>query len=222
MVSDRMRITGKVTASVYCLDDIAFGELKDLRRSLEGQDHRHIKEALQAFRERKNREGRIVPKMRMPSALGRLFNIQARPMTSVMKNLVVDQGDALIADQLAETPARTKVNNANGYISVGTGFTSAAKTSTALVTPTGSPEPMDATYPQTKGAWGAADDNVTVYRVTFEAGDLSQSGIDEAVMINGATATAADTLAYAQVSPSVTVASSDTLEITWELTFTGS
>lgn len=132
-------------------------------------------------------------------------------------NIVTNEGDALIADLLSDTPARTKIDNTNGRISVGTGFTSATKSSDALTTPTGSPEAMDAGYPQTKGAFGAADDNVVVYRATFEAGDLNASGIDEALLGNGT-----DTLAYAEINPSVNVSVNDTLQIQWEITFLGS
>jgi hypothetical protein len=147
---------------------------------------------------------------------------KGQPMVVVNHNIVTDEGDAMVADLCAQTPARTKVDNTNGYIEVGTGYVSEIKSNTSCTTPTGSPEVMDATYPQTKGAWGAANDNVTVYRATFEAGDLNASGIDEAALLNNATATAADCLAYAQITPAVNVTTSDTLEVTWELTFTGS
>ena len=132
-------------------------------------------------------------------------------------NIVTNEGDALIADLHQNTTERTKLDNANAVIGVGTGFTSEAKTVDALQTQTGSDEAMDTGYPQTKGAWGAADDNVIVYVATFEAGDLNATGIDEALLGNGT-----DTMAYAQISPAVDVSSSDTLEVTWEITFTGS
>jgi hypothetical protein len=76
---------------------------------------------------------------------------------------------------------------------------------------------MDAGYPQTKGDWAATDDNVIVYKSTFEAGDLNSTGIDEALLGNGT-----DTLAYAEISPAVDVLTADTLVITWELTLLGS
>lgn len=130
-------------------------------------------------------------------------------------NIVTDEGDALIADLLAETPARTKVNNANGVIAVGTGFVSEGKSS-SMQTQTGSAEAMDAGYPQLKGSFGTADDNVTQYRATFEAGDLDATGIDEAELGNGT-----DVLAYAQIDPAVNVGASDTLQIDWEITILG-
>lgn len=134
----------------------------------------------------------------------------------VNHNIVTNDGDALIADALAETPARTRVDNANGQIAVGTGFTSATKTST-INSASGSPEALDAGYPQLKGSFGAADDNVVQYRATFEAGDLNATGIDEAELSNGT-----DVLAYAEISPSVNVGASDTLQIDWEITLLGS
>lgn len=147
----------------------------------------------------------------------RLFGLPGDLMYMVNHNIVTNEGDAMVADLMQETPERTKVDNSNGVIGVGTGFSAETKTVDALVTQTGSDEAMDATYPQTKGAWAAADDNVIVYVSTFEAGDLNDTGIDEALIGNGT-----DTLAYAEISPAVNVTAADTLEVTWEITFTGS
>ena len=157
-----------------------------------------------------------------PKWYERFLGLKGRLMIVTNHNIVTDEGDALIADNMANTPAKTKVNNANGYIEVGTGFTSETKSVLSCVTPTGSTEPMDSTYPILKGSFGAANDNVTIYRSTFEAGDLNATGIDEAALLNNATAASAECLAYAQISPAVDVSSSDTLQITWELTFLGS
>jgi hypothetical protein len=156
-------------------------------------------------------------KRHAPNWWQRLLGLSGSRMISVNHNIVTNEGDALIADQLANTPGRTAVDQANGVIGVGTGFTTEAKTVDALATQTGSSEAMDTGYPQMKGSWGAADDNVLVYRATFEAGDLNATGIDEALLGNGT-----DTLAYAQITPAVDVSSSDTLEVTWEITFLGS
>jgi hypothetical protein len=152
----------------------------------------------------------------------KLLGLPGREMYVVNHNIVTDEGDALVADILQETPTQTKVDNTNGYIEVGTGWTGTTpKQNTSCNTPTGSPEIMDATYPQTVGAFGAANDNQVQYRSTFEAGDLNATGIDEAALLNNASAGAADCLAYAQITPSVNVTTSDTLEVTWTLTFTG-
>lgn len=147
----------------------------------------------------------------------KLFGRPARKMIMVNHNIVTNEGDDLIADLLQETPERTKFDNANAVIGVGTGFVAEAKTVDALVSSTGSPEGMDVGYPQTAGDWAAISGNVVVYKATFEAGDLNDTGIDEAILSNGT-----DTMAYAEISPAVNVGASDTLEVTWEITFLGS
>ena len=146
-----------------------------------------------------------------------LLRLPEKDMISINHNIVTNEGDALIADLLQNTPERTKVDTSNGVIGVGTGFTTEAKTVDALVSQSGSDEAMDTGYPQTKGDWAAADDNVVVYRSTFEAGDLNATGIDEALLGNGT-----DTLAYAQITPAVDVTTADTLQVDWELTLLGS
>ena len=156
-------------------------------------------------------------KLYKPNFIQRLRGQPGTLMMGVNHNIVTDVGDALIADQMQETPERDKVDNTNGVIGVGTGYVSATKSVTTLVTQTGVDEAMDATYPQTEGAWGAANDGVIVYVSTFEAGDLNDTGIDEAILDNGT-----DTLAYAQITPAIDVATADTLEVTWKITFLGS
>lgn len=155
-------------------------------------------------------------KLRPKTWFQKLFNLSAKPMISVNHNIVTNEGDALIADLMQETPERTKVDETNGLIGVGTGFVTELKSTDALVTQTGSDEIMDTGYPATKGDWAAADDGVVVYISTFEAGDLNDTGIDEALLGNGT-----DTLAYAQITPAVDVSTSDTLEVTWEITLLG-
>lgn len=147
----------------------------------------------------------------------KLLGLPGRKMQMTNHNIVTDEGDALIADIMQETPERTKVDNTNGKIGVGTGFVTELKSTDALVTQTGSDEEMDATYPKTEGDWAAADDNIVQYRSTFEAGDLNDTGIDEALLGNGT-----DTLAYAEITPAVNVTTADTLQVDWELTFLGS
>lgn len=149
------------------------------------------------------------------------FTYSGQPMIAVGHNIVTNEGDAIIADLCAETPAQQKVDNTYGHIQVGTGFTSEAKTIEICATPTGDPEGMDATYPVLVGSWGNANDNVVRYRSTFEAGDLNVTGVDEAALMNNAIAASGEALAYAEISPAVNVSTSDTLEVTWELTFTG-
>lgn len=175
-------------------------------------------------------------KLRTSSLNGQIFSVlkatrfNIREILQVFKyemainhNVVTDEGDAMIADLCAQTPARVKVDNTNGYIQVGTGWTGTTpKSNTVLNAPTGTPEIMDATYPKIKGAFGAANDNVTQYRSTFEAGDLNASGINEAGLANNVAPASWDLLAYGQITPAVTVGVSDTLQVDWELTFLGS
>jgi hypothetical protein len=146
----------------------------------------------------------------------RLLNLPGRKMQMTNHNIVTDEGDALIADLMQQTPERTKVDNSNGLIGVGTGFVTELKSTDALVTQTGSDEDMDPTYPITKGDWAVAEDNVVQYRATFEAGDLDDTGIDEALLGNGT-----DTLAYAEITTPVDVGASDTLQVDWEITILG-
>lgn len=161
-------------------------------------------------------------KRRPQNLIQRLLGLQGSPMISVNHNIVTDEGDALIADIMSQTPARTKVDNTNGHIQVGTGWTGTTPKGNAGVnTITGSAEVMDATYPKQKGAFGAANDNVTQYRATFEAGDLNVTGIDEAALVNHATPASADCLAYAEITPAVDVTTADTLQVDWEITFLG-
>jgi len=157
-----------------------------------------------------------------PSVLRRLFGLPGKPMLSKRHNTVTRQGEGLITNLLLAAPAQTKVTSSNGFIQVGTGWTgNSPKTNTRCNTPTGSMEALDAGYPVTNGAFGETGDNVLKFRASFEAGKLNASGINEACLLNGNTAGAVS-LAYAQVNPVATVTSVDTLQIDWEITFTGS
>lgn len=153
--------------------------------------------------------------------LRKLFGLLGKPMISINHNIVTDEGDALIADIMAESPARQKLDNAHGYIPVGTGWTGTSpKTNTFVNAISGSAKSLSATYPKLKGAWGAANDNVVQYRALYAIGDLSAT-INEAALTSGATDGAGDCLAYAEVSPAAVVTSSDSLQIDWEITFLG-
>ncbi|MDA3851202.1 MAG: hypothetical protein PF447_07990 [Spirochaetaceae bacterium] len=136
-------------------------------------------------------------------------------------NIITQQGDALLADLLSQSPSRAKVDQSNGIIELGTGWTgNDTKNNTGCNTPfTAGRRALDSGYPQTKGTWGATDDNVVVYQSTYPAGSLSQSGIDEVALKNGASG---DCLAYAQMIPTINMALTDSLQILWEITFEGS
>jgi hypothetical protein len=160
-------------------------------------------------------------KRRRPGFLRRLFGLQGEFMVQEFHNIVTREGDALIADALMPTQAKAKINGTNGYIAVGTGWTgNSVKTNTKCNTSTGSPKQLDSGYPALKEAWGSNGDTTITYRATFAAGALNANGINEAALLNGNGSTA-NCLAYAQITPSVNVTSSDTLQVLWEITILG-
>jgi hypothetical protein len=160
-------------------------------------------------------------KRRKPNILRKLLGLQGAFMVHEFHNIVTREGDALIADALLASPARTKVTSTNGYIQVGTGWTgNSTKNNTRCNTATGSMRALDNGYPALKAAWGSTGDTTVTYRATFSAGTLNANGINEACLLNG-NDTSADCLAYAQITPSVNVTSSDTLQILWEITILG-
>jgi hypothetical protein len=156
-----------------------------------------------------------------PGFFRRIFGIQGRQIVIRHHNIVTREGDALIADALLSTPARTKVTSATGFMQIGTGWTgNSVKTNTRCNTPTGSMNALDSSYPALKAAWGNTGDTTVTYRATFAAGSLSANGINEACLLNG-NGSAANCLAYAQITPSVNVTASDTLQILWEISILG-
>jgi hypothetical protein len=166
-----------------------------------------------------DRDGNL--KRMAPGRFGRFFRFRGRPMEQRHHNIVTREGDAMIADALLASPAKTKVSSSAGYIQAGTGWTgNSAKTNTRCNTPAGSMKALDSGYPALKAAWGSAGDTALTYRATFAAGALSVSGINEACLLNG-NAASSNCLAYAQITPVVNVTSSDTLQIQWEITILG-
>jgi hypothetical protein len=79
---------------------------------------------------------------------------------------------------------------------------------------------LDSGFPALKASWGQSGDTTITYRATFSAGMLNANGVNEACLLNG-NLVAANCLAYAQITPSVNVTSSDTLQILWEITILG-
>jgi len=155
-----------------------------------------------------------------PGFLRRLFGLPGRPMVSCRHNIVTDEGDALVADAMLPSPFKAKVGT-SGCIQVGTGWTgNGVKSNTRCNTPAGGFKFLDSGYPQLKGQFGEAHDNVVVYRATFGEGQIAASGINEVALLNGSGGDA-NCLAYAQITPAVNMTSSDTLQVKWELTFLG-
>jgi hypothetical protein len=160
-------------------------------------------------------------KRRNPGLLRRLFGLSGQFMIQELHNIVTREGDALIADALLASPAKSKVTSSSGFIQVGTGWTgNSTKTNTRCNTATGNMNALDSNYPALKAAWGSTGDTTVTYRATFAAGSLNTNGINEACLLNGSGLTA-NCLAYAQITPSVNVTSSDTLQVLWEITILG-
>jgi len=202
VLKDKAKITGKITATVIRLDEKGLKLFAVLRKKY-GADRKsnpiYISERESIYKEH-----------------GKIMSV------STTHNIVTDEGDAMVADLMAQIPAKTKVDNTNGYIEVGTGWTgSGTKQNTSCNTPTGNPEKMDATFPVLKGTWGNTDDNVVQYQVVFEVNDLNANGINEAALINGSVAGSADCLSYGQLSPAADITLADSLKVQWELIIQG-
>ena len=160
-------------------------------------------------------------KRRSPGWLRRFLRLQGQFMIYEFPNIVTREGDALIADALLAVPNKSKVTSASGFIQVGTGWTgNSTKTNTRCNTPSGSMKALDAGYPTLNAAWGNTGDTTVTYRTTFSAGSLNANGINEACLLNG-NDISANCLAYAQITPSVNVTESDTLQVLWEITILG-
>jgi len=160
-------------------------------------------------------------KRRGPGWFERLIKMPGRLMVFRHHNIVTREGDALIADALMAVPTKTKVTSTSGFIQIGTGWTgNSTKTNTRCNTPNGSMKALDAGYPALKASWGSTGDTTLTYRVTFAAGELNANGINEACLLNG-NSSGANCLAYAQITPSVNVTESDTLQVLWEITILG-
>jgi hypothetical protein len=160
-------------------------------------------------------------KRRAPGWFRRLLKLPGRLIEFRHHNIVTREGDALIADALLAAPAKPKVTSAAGFIQVGTGWTgNSTKTNTRCNTPTGNMKALDGGYPATNAVFGNTGDTTVTYRATFTAGSLTANGINEACLLNG-NGSGANCLAYAQITPSVNVTASDTLQVVWEVTILG-
>jgi len=150
-------------------------------------------------------------------------------------NIVVTNGDRYIADMLCKTPARSKITDTNGYMIIGTGWTGVnPKQNTWVNTPIGGTpyRALDTGYPQliTLESYITSNGNI----VQFQAGTggtwtgMTATGVNEVCIASTSTYSAPDgsgggtsTLAYAQISPTLSLISSDTLTLVWSLTLLG-
>lgn len=135
-------------------------------------------------------------------------------------NIVTDKGDALLSSlayttaptfemKLGETdtaPSKT-YDNAGGWIA-------------DADTPTGGQQGMDSTYPKV-----GASANIVQFKVTWAAGDATATLNRVALVDSTESAPSDGTLTYAIASlpdKPVTKGASDTLAVTWTITFLGS
>jgi len=152
-------------------------------------------------------------------------------------NVVVNLGDAYICDMLNTNSSRAKMTGSKCWIHLGSGWTGvntkANKTVNTYIS--SGTKLVDTNYPLVENAPlfdGGLNNNVLTYKWT---GLTSVTGTVNEVLIasySGATsptltgnmnttATLDAVLAYAQVSPAVVLTSSDTLDISWSITFSG-
>jgi len=118
------------------------------------------------------------------------------------KNLVVNTGLYHIADQLASTPAQTRMT----HMAVGSGSTAVSASNTTLV----------AELSRVAFTAQTASSGVVTYTATFSAG-AGTGTLYEAGILNAASAgEMLSRLTYGVI----TKASGDTLAVTWTLTFT--
>lgn len=145
-----------------------------------------------------------------------------------VSNLITDAGDlyyAGMAIALVNPAAPAQPTKMTG-MKLGTGTTAAAKAGAggALVTYiSGSNNPFDASFPATQNLGAGLGVNGQ-YKTTWAAGDVTNSAITEAVIVNDAatdaTTTAANT-SHRVVFTAINKTASDSLVITWNAKFLG-
>lgn len=155
-------------------------------------------------------------------------------------NIVVTNGDSLVADALLASPSRVtkKITRVGGtiqaYMIIGSGWTGISpKTNTWVNTAlsSGSVACADPSPVRLSGAnWTGTNSNILQYTTTGTGFTGVTGTANEIVLASDATFSApsgtgdtgTSTLAYAQITPSVTLTPSDTLSVTWSITFSGS
>lgn len=144
-------------------------------------------------------------------------------------NLITTAGDEYYAKRAAAgigTPNLSQPTLVNG-MKLGTGTTAAAKSGAgaALVTyEAGSEELFDTTHPSVVDETGDTGWSVE-YKVTWEAGNVTETALTEAIICTDANvdeaSTAAETISRVVFS-AINKGASDTLAITWKHTFNAS
>lgn len=143
-------------------------------------------------------------------------------------NLITDAGDLYYASKaiVGISPANPAAPTAMSGMKLGTGTTAAAKAGAgaALVAYiSGSNNPFDATFPVIQNLGAGLGVNGQ-YRTTWAAGDVTNSAITEAVIVNDAatdaTTTAANT-SHRIVFSAMNKLTTDSLIITWNAKLLG-
>jgi len=144
-------------------------------------------------------------------------------------NLITDAGDLYYAGMAIAlvTPAAPAQPTKMTGMKLGTGTTAAAKSGAGAALGatyiTGSNNPFDASFPATQNLGAGLGVNGQ-YKTTWAAGDVTNSAITEAVIVNDAatdaTSTAANT-SHRVVFTAINKTASDTLVITWNAKFLG-
>ena|SRR3990167_1185117 len=120
-------------------------------------------------------------------------------------NTITNAGDAHIADRMSSVPGESAMS----HMAVGTGSTAAAVGDTTLQTE------LDRNALTSFAQGAGADDNDVIYIGDWAAGDATGT-ITEAGILNAA---AAGTLLARQVFTGIAKGASDTLKITWTITY---
>jgi hypothetical protein len=148
----------------------------------------------------------------------KLLGLPAKRMIIVHHNTITSAGEELIADWMLATPTKTKITSVNGYLQLGTGWTgNSTKLNSRCNTPVGSMQQIDSGFPHISDDSG----NIIVYQATFSPGTIEATDINEAALLNG-NGTTAECLAYAQLSPQVTMTLLDSIAVEWSITIDGS
>lgn len=132
----------------------------------------------------------------------------------VIHNMIMQYGADLIVDWLSATPTRGTTK----YIEVGTGLNALVSTNTTCVTPACAPRTLMTGFPVATGSFGTTNGKTLLFRTLFAAGCMATVGIDEACILNNVSLASADTLCYAQITPTLTVGTTDQLQVDWEIT----
>ena len=143
-------------------------------------------------------------------------------------NLITTAGDEYYAKKAITgiSPANASAPTAAGGMKLGTGGTAVAKSGAgaALVTyETGSNNPFDAAFPTASAVGGDTGWNAN-YKTTWAAGDVTETALTEAVIVNdaGTDATSSAANTYARILfGAKNKGADDSLIITWSHKFLG-